>query len=237
MVSKCACGISYEATSELQVSVRTVFNHPQVEYQYWRYNDRMHMRYALAMVVVSAAMLAQSKPPSCPAGLPVDDIIAEVNKQQSKKANRNTNPLPETICIGGLCFGHSRLPKTAPEPAPRGETPSDANTSSSRSNTIPVDECDDKMETAFKAAHNVDVGDYYFEQKNYHGALLRYNDALEEKPGDIAIHVRLGRVFEKLNQLPQAIEQYKTAQTLDGPEKWSDEAKAALLRLQSPSAL
>jgi len=38
---------------------------------YWRYNDRVHMRYALAMVVVSAGMLAQSKPPSCPADRPV----------------------------------------------------------------------------------------------------------------------------------------------------------------------
>ena len=26
-------------------------------------------------------------------------------------------------------------------------------------------------------------------------SLLRYKDALEEKPGDTAIHVRLGRVF------------------------------------------
>jgi tetratricopeptide (TPR) repeat protein len=203
---------------------------------YWRYNDRVHMRYVSAMVVMSAAMLAVSNPPSCPAGRPVDDIIAEVNKQQSKKAHRNPNPLPEVICIGGLCFDHSRKQKTAPEAVPQGETPSDPNTSSSRSNTIPVDECDDKMEMTLKAAHDVDVGDYYFEQKNYHGALLRYNDALEEKPGDIAIHVRLGRAFEKLNQVPQAIEQYKTAQTLDGPEKWSDEAKAALLRLQPPSA-
>jgi hypothetical protein len=33
--------------------------------------------------------VAQSKPPSCPADRPVDDIIAEVNKQQSKKTNRD----------------------------------------------------------------------------------------------------------------------------------------------------
>ena len=88
------------------------------------------------------------------------------------------------------------------------------------------------MEMALDAAHDVDVGDYYFEEKNYNGALMRYNDALNEKPGDIAIYVRLGRVFEKLNQVPQAIEQYKAAQKLAGPEKWSDEAKSALLRLQ-----
>ena len=88
------------------------------------------------------------------------------------------------------------------------------------------------MAIALDAAHNVDVGDYYFGQKNYNGALLRYNDALEEKPGDTAIHVRLGRIFEKLNQLPQAIEQYKEAQKLAGPKKWSNEASSSLTRLQ-----
>ena len=90
------------------------------------------------------------------------------------------------------------------------------------------------METALKAAHDVDVGYYYVEEKNYNGAFERYNDALDEKPGDISIHVRLGRVLEKLHQLPQAIEQYQAAQKLAGPEKWSAEAKSALERLQPP---
>lgn len=90
------------------------------------------------------------------------------------------------------------------------------------------------MERALEAAHDVDVGDFYFEQTNYKAALLRYQDAVEQKPGDAAIHVRLGRVFEKLNQLPKAIEQYQAAQKLAGPEKWLDEARAALLRLQRP---
>ena len=88
------------------------------------------------------------------------------------------------------------------------------------------------MEMALQAAHNVEVGDYSFEAKNYGGALLRYKDAVEEKPEDAAIHVRLGRVFERLGQIPQAIEQYKAAQERPGPAKWSDEAKAAVLRLQ-----
>jgi tetratricopeptide (TPR) repeat protein len=90
------------------------------------------------------------------------------------------------------------------------------------------------MEMALQAAHDVDVGDYSFAGKAYKGALLRYKAAAEEKPGDLAIHVRLGRVLEKLNQPSQAIEQYKTAQKLAGPKKWSDEASAALLRLQHP---
>jgi tetratricopeptide (TPR) repeat protein len=90
------------------------------------------------------------------------------------------------------------------------------------------------MEMALQAAHDVEVGDEYFAAKNYNGALIRYKDAAEQKPGDAAILVRLGRVFERLGQLPKAIEQYKAAQELAGPAKWLDEAKAAVLRLQHP---
>jgi tetratricopeptide (TPR) repeat protein len=162
----------------------------------------------------------------------VDDIITEVHKQQSKKKHRNSNPFPDVICIWGWCRDDSskRTPPTFPESAPqatnRGENES---TSSSR---VPADKCNDAMEMALKAAHNVEVGDYSFVTKNYDGALLRYKDADEEKPGDAAIHVRLGRVLERLGQLPQAMEQYKAAQELEGPQKWSDEAKAALIRLR-----
>ncbi|HEY2362953.1 MAG TPA: tetratricopeptide repeat protein [Candidatus Angelobacter sp.] len=178
-------------------------------------------------------MLSQSAPPSCPAGRPVDDLIGEIHKQQAKKKHRNPNPFPDAICIGGWCRGRPKTPPPVPEPAPRAETPGTADNSSSK---VPVDKCDEAMELALEAAHNVEVGDYSFESKNYNGALMRYKDANEEKPGDAAIHVRLGRVFEKLGQLPEATGQYKAAMDLVGPQKWSDEAKAALVRLeQQPS--
>jgi tetratricopeptide (TPR) repeat protein len=96
------------------------------------------------------------------------------------------------------------------------------------------EKCDEAMDLAIEAAHNVEVGDHYFKRENYNGALVRYNDALEGKPGDPAIHVRLGRVLEKLHQLSPAIEHYNAAQKLGGPEKWSNEAKSALSRLQRP---
>ena len=88
------------------------------------------------------------------------------------------------------------------------------------------------MELALEAAHNVDVGDSDFAEKNYKGALLRYKDAVDQKPGDIAIVVRLGRVLEKLDQLSEALQQYRAAQKLAGPKNWSDEANAAVLRLE-----
>jgi len=187
-------------------------------------------------------MLAQTAPPPvCPAERPVDDIIAEIHKQQSNKKHRNANPLPDVFCIGGWCRGRSSkpnppvVPESAPPAAPPAKTPGEnesTSSSSSSSSRAPVDKCDEAMEMALKAAHDVEVGDYSFASNNYGGALMRYKDAVEEKPGDAAIHVRLGRAFEKLRQLPQAIEQYKAAQDLAGPAKWSEEAKAAVLRLQ-----
>jgi hypothetical protein len=72
---------------------------------------------------------------------------------------------------------------------------------------------------ALEAAHDVEVGDLSFAGKNYNGALLRYYDALGEKPGDLSIHVWLGRVLEKLHQVPEAIEQYTAAQKLADPKK------------------
>jgi hypothetical protein len=40
------------------------------------------------------------------------------------------------------------------------------------------------------------------------------------------------KMAEQRGQLPEAIGQYKAAHELEGPQKWSDEAKAALIRLQ-----
>jgi len=96
--------------------------------------------------------------------------------------------------------------------------PSDRNTSCST--THPNREtCAETMNMALLAVHDVEVGDYSFKENNYRGALLRYNEALEQKPEDVAVHVRMGRVLEKLKRVPDAIEQYKAAQKLAGPEQ------------------
>jgi len=165
----------------------------------------------------------------------VDDIITEIHKEQAKKKHRNSNPLPDVTCIFGWCRDASskRTPPTFPDPASAPPAKSPSGNDSESSSRPPVDKCNEAMELALKAAHNVEVGDYSFAAKNYDGALSRYKDAVEEKPGDAAIHVRLGRVFEKLGQFPQALEQYKAAQELAGPAKWSEEAKAAVVRLQN----
>jgi hypothetical protein len=199
----------------------------------------VYVRCALTVAVFSAWMLAQSVAPSCPAERPVDDIIAEIHKQQSKKKHHVSNPLPDNICIFGWCRDRSsaRTPPTLPESGrPAAEAGPPAKNSSGNEGTsssrAPVDACNEATEKALKAAHDVEVGDEYMTEKNYNAALQRYQDAIEEKPGDAAIHVRLGRVFERLDQVPKALEQYKAAQQMAKPGKWSDEATAAVVRLQ-----
>ncbi len=107
---------------------------------------------------------------------------------------------------------------------------------SATSGNAATEKCNEALDRALDAAHNVDVGDYWFRDKrNYRAALSRYEQALDEKPDDPAIHVRAGRVLEKLNAVPEAITQYKAAEKLGKPGKWTDEAHAALLRLEVPS--
>ena len=106
----------------------------------------------------------------------------------------------------------------------------------SETSSSSAEKCNEALDRALDAAHNVDVGDYWFgDKKNYRAALSRYEQALDEKPDDPAIHVRAGRALEKLNDVPQAINKYKTAEKLGKSGKWTDEAHAALLRLEAPS--
>jgi tetratricopeptide (TPR) repeat protein len=175
-------------------------------------------------------MLAQTPAP-CPADKPVDDISAEIHKLQSKKNSRNKNPLPDNICIFGWCR-QAKTPPTIPRPAPRVEEPANTGSDGISSSKTPADKCNERMDQALEAAHNVEVGDFYFDDKNYRAALFRYQDADKDKAGDAAIHVRLGRAYEKLKQPEQAIEQYAAAEKLAGPEKWTEEARKALERLK-----
>jgi tetratricopeptide (TPR) repeat protein len=151
--------------------------------------------------------------------------------KQSKKKHRNS-----VICTPECINRPITTPETFPDP-PQVEVSSKNSTTSiePESETHSVNSCGEAMKMAVQAAHDVEVGDSYFGQQNYTGALLRYNDAVEEKPGDLAIHVRLARTFEKLRHIPEAIQEYKTAQKLAGPRKWSEEAKSSLIRLQHAS--
>lgn len=199
----------------------------------------MAAAHLVAMLILASAVAAQS-PPACPATRPIDDVVAEMNKQ---KPPRNKNPLPDTACVDiwlGAPIGRCREIRKKPAEQPAGQPPraepADTQDQSSAdqasSAKTPQEKCNEAMEKTLEAAHDIEVGDESFSRKNYKGALLRYQDAAQLKPDDAAIHVRLGRVFEQLDQSSDALEQYKQAQQLGSPEKYVKEANAALARLQ-----
>jgi hypothetical protein len=176
---------------------------------------------------------------SYPADRPVDDIIAELHKQQSKKRQRNTDPSPQITCSWGWCLDHSTTPPTIPDPRREWKCPATKTRvlaarvpAGFLSRSAPM-----RWRWRLRPLTTSRLVITPSERRTINAALPRYNDALKEKPEDSAIHVRLGRVLEKLNQFPQAIEQYEAAQKIAGPKKLSDEAKSAILRLQRPPHL
>ena len=200
----------------------------------------MAAAHLVAILILAAAVSEAQSAPACPANRPIDDVMAEMNKQ---KPPRNKNPLPDTACLDiwlgapvGRCREIRKKPAEQPAGQPAHTEPTDTQDQSSAdqasSAKTPAEKCNEAMEKTLEAAHDVEVGDESFGRKNYKGALLRYQDAAELKPDDDAIHVRLGRVFEQVNQPNDAIEQYKLAQQLGGPEKYVKEAASALARLQ-----
>ena len=195
----------------------------------------MKLHYLIAVFSLITSAYAQQPAPSCPADRPVDDIIAEMHKQQSKKANRNKNPMPTTGCIFGWCRETAKTPPiipgtaTNPEPSRPAETPTASGETSSKTE---ADRCREAVDRALQAAHDVEVGDQQTVEKHYPAALSRYEEAVEMKPNDAAIEVRLARVLEKLNDPPKALEHYESAAKLGTPEKWAKEAQAAMQRLK-----
>jgi tetratricopeptide (TPR) repeat protein len=82
------------------------------------------------------------------------------------------------------------------------------------------------------AAQSVEVGDYYFSQRNYHAALSRYQEALESKPDDAAIYLRLGRAFENLSEATRAFESYDASLAADPAGPSAGEARKSAERLR-----
>ena len=88
-----------------------------------------------------------------------------------------------------------------------------------------------------RAAKDVEVGDWYFHQKNYEGALSRYEEALEFKPNDAIATFHLAETEEKLQQLDDAREHYAAYLKIlpDGP--YAPSARKALEKLGAPAQM
>ena len=170
---------------------------------------------------------AASKP-SCRDERSVDEFLVEINKA---KKQRNKNPLPDSVCIGGWCKAGGAKPDPRQLPTshpPQSPAPSQSGESSSSKESAEVAPAYDPIQ----AAQSVEVGDYYYGEKKYRAALSRYQEALESKPDDAAIYLRLGRTLEKLDELTRAFENYDASLTADPGGPAAEEARKAVKRLQ-----
>ncbi len=86
----------------------------------------------------------------------------------------------------------------------------------------------------YRALKDDEVGDYYFKQKDYKGALARYQDALIYKPNDAVANFRMAQVYEKMGQPQDAIPHYQEYLKILPQGPFSKDAKKALAKLGAP---
>jgi tetratricopeptide (TPR) repeat protein len=83
-----------------------------------------------------------------------------------------------------------------------------------------------------KADKNIEIGDYYFNLKNYRAAESRYREALEWKPGDAIATYKLGEVMEKEGNLTQARQNYEAYLKMLPEGPLAEKAKKGLERIE-----
>jgi tetratricopeptide (TPR) repeat protein len=87
-----------------------------------------------------------------------------------------------------------------------------------------------------KAMKDIEVGDFYFKQKNYVGAESRYREALYYKDNDALATFRLAECLEKMDRPDDALQEYESYLRIlpNGPK--AEKAKKAIERLKDPTA-
>jgi Flp pilus assembly protein TadD len=85
-----------------------------------------------------------------------------------------------------------------------------------------------------RAEKDIEVGDFYFKQKNYRAAESRYREALEWKPNDAIATFKLANALEKEGNQPEAEKFYNNYLQIfpDGPS--AEECKTAIARMKNP---
>ena len=84
-----------------------------------------------------------------------------------------------------------------------------------------------------KAAKDIEVGDFYFKQKNYRAAESRYREALYYKDNDAMATFRLAISLEKLNRPDEARAEFESYLRILPYGPHSEEATKSIERLKS----
>lgn len=84
-----------------------------------------------------------------------------------------------------------------------------------------------------KAAKDIEVGDFYFKQKNYRAAESRYREALYYKDNDAVATYRLAVSLEKLNRPDEAVTEFESYLRILPHGPYAEDAKKAIERLRT----
>jgi tetratricopeptide (TPR) repeat protein len=215
------------------------------------------MRFIGPIIGLLLALPIWAEPPQqCGGGRTVDDYLADIAKAEKKqKRQRNKNPLPDSVCIFGWCREAATRPPTGPfpdppsvpakgrskaekaeEPEQKPPAPPPGESSSKRPleevAAPPKADAVDKGCDPMAAAHDVEVGDWHYQDKNYRGAVGRYKGALENWPNEPNILFRLAKTYERMKETDHALEYYRLVVDTDPDTPLAKEANAALTRLK-----
>jgi tetratricopeptide (TPR) repeat protein len=204
---------------------------------------------SLILSACLAATCVAEQAKQCGGGRTVDDYLADIAKSEKKK--RTKNPLPDSICVFGWCRNKTIATTPGPlpdppkvdskepsavKPAQQPPQPPPSESSSKR----PIEEVAGPLKTddpdascdPMAAAHDVEVGDFYYSNTSYRSALNRYKLALENWPNEPNILFRLAKTYERMKETDHAIEYYKLVAAADPDAPLAKEANAALTRLK-----
>jgi len=82
----------------------------------------------------------------------------------------------------------------------------------------------------------LEVGDFYYSQKNYRAAESRYREALGYMPANGRAFFKLAQTLEKLGKIDDARKNYETYLQTDTNGEFASAARRALARMQPNSA-
>ena len=131
-------------------------------------------------------------------------------------------------------------PRSQPAPAPRG--PGDSSSRDTQDwNTAPETPDDSVTEMhpwdPHKAQKNVEIGDFYFRQKNYRAALSRYCEALSYKPNDAVSTYKIAETLDKEGDLAGARTYYQSYLKILPEGPFAAHSKKALERIRAQAEI
>jgi len=177
--------------------------------------------------------------------------VVPSSRVQSLVMLRGIPLLVLVLAVAACAWGQAEIPRDQSQPPSAGQAPPRSEPvthgpedSSSRDESAgpPPEPPDDSVTELrpwdpHKAMKNVEIGDYYFKQQNYRGALSRYCEALQYKPKDAVATFRTAEALDKLGDLGSAQGYYEDYLKILPKGPFAAQCTKALARIKSQAEI